>query len=162
MAVVTPTDRPKSVHNRCAIDVLRFCVVTLLFGFFCGCRGFCHRTESDLFLFLFTSQSTLFQLFMWWHIYVDVQANWSKSWSYVELPRHILFVWFINVLAQAPTRAHWTEFDKNWQVKRYQSSPQDFCFQIDKSIKMANLTFDCLKYFRNRCYEFGKFDRDKY
>ena len=30
----------------------RFCVVTLLFGFFCGCKGFCHRTESDLFLFL--------------------------------------------------------------------------------------------------------------
>ena len=22
------------------------------FGLFCGCRGFCHRTESDLFLFL--------------------------------------------------------------------------------------------------------------
>ena len=30
----------------------RFYVVTLVFGFFCGCRGFCHRTESDLFLFL--------------------------------------------------------------------------------------------------------------
>ena len=29
----------------------RFCVVMLLFGFFCGWRGFCHRTESDLFLF---------------------------------------------------------------------------------------------------------------
>ena len=22
------------------------------FGFFCECRGFCHRTESDLFLFI--------------------------------------------------------------------------------------------------------------
>ena len=30
----------------------RFYVVTLLFGCFRGCRGFCHRTESDLFLFL--------------------------------------------------------------------------------------------------------------
>ena len=30
-----------------------FGVVTLLFGFFCGCRGFCHRTESDLLLFSF-------------------------------------------------------------------------------------------------------------
>ena len=30
----------------------RFCVVTLLIGFFCQCRGFCHRTESDLFHFL--------------------------------------------------------------------------------------------------------------
>ena len=30
----------------------RFYVVTSLFGLFCGCSGFCHRTESDLFLFL--------------------------------------------------------------------------------------------------------------
>ena len=28
------------------------CVVTLPFWHFCWCRGFCHRTESDLFLFL--------------------------------------------------------------------------------------------------------------
>ena len=32
---------------------LTFCVVTLLFGMFCWCKGFCHMTESDLFLFLF-------------------------------------------------------------------------------------------------------------
>ena len=50
MAIFTPTDRPKSVRNRCVIEVSGgvFCVVTLLFGFFCRCRGFCHRTESDL------------------------------------------------------------------------------------------------------------------
>ena len=54
MAAVTPTDRPKSVRNCCVIKVFGgvFYVVTLLFGLFCGCRGFCHRTESDLFLFL--------------------------------------------------------------------------------------------------------------
>ena len=54
MTAVTPTDRPKSVHNRCVIKVFGdvLYVVTLFFGFFCGCRGFCHRTESDLFLFL--------------------------------------------------------------------------------------------------------------
>ena len=54
VAVVTPTDRPKSVRNRCVIEL--FCgvvyVVTLPFWHFCWCRGFCHRTESDLFLFL--------------------------------------------------------------------------------------------------------------
>ena len=50
---VTPTDRPKSVCNRCVIDVFgRFCVVILLVGFFCGCRGYWHRTRSDIFLFL--------------------------------------------------------------------------------------------------------------
>ena len=46
-------DRPKSVRNCCVIDVFGgVFVVTLLFGFFCRCRGFCHRTKSDLFLFL--------------------------------------------------------------------------------------------------------------
>ena len=54
VAVVTPTDRPKSVRNRCVIEL--FCdvvyVVILPFWQFCWCRGFCHRTESDLFLFL--------------------------------------------------------------------------------------------------------------
>ena len=54
VAVVTPTDRPKSVRNRCLIELFCgvVCVVTLPFGHFCWCTGFCHRTESDLFLFL--------------------------------------------------------------------------------------------------------------
>ena len=38
---------------------MAFFVVMLLFGFFCGWRGFCHRTESDLFLFLFYENSYL-------------------------------------------------------------------------------------------------------
>ena len=55
VAVVTPTDRPKSVRNRCVIEL--FCdvvnvYVILPFWQFCWCRGFCHWTESDLFLFL--------------------------------------------------------------------------------------------------------------
>ena len=54
VAVVTPTDRPKSVRNRCLIELFCgvVCVVTLPSWHFCWCRGFCHRTESDLFLFL--------------------------------------------------------------------------------------------------------------
>ena len=53
MTVVNPTDRPKSVGNRCVIEAFVgvFRVVTLIFGFSRGCRGFCHRTESDLFFF---------------------------------------------------------------------------------------------------------------
>ena len=59
VAVVTPTDRPKSVCNRCVIELFCgvVCVVTLPFWHFCWCRGFCHRTESDLFLFLFIKLS---------------------------------------------------------------------------------------------------------
>ena len=54
VAVVAPTDRPKSVRNRCVIELFCgvVCVVTLPFWRFCWCRGFCHGTESDLFLFL--------------------------------------------------------------------------------------------------------------
>ena len=55
VAVVIPTDRPTSVRNRCVIEL--FCsvvrVVALPFWHFCWWSGFCHRTESDLFLFVF-------------------------------------------------------------------------------------------------------------
>ena len=54
VAVVTPNDRPKSGRNRYVIELFCgvVCVVTLPFWLFCWYRGFCHRTESDLFLFL--------------------------------------------------------------------------------------------------------------
>ena len=40
-ALVTPTDRSKSVHNRCVIELFCdvVCVVTLPFRHFCWCRG---------------------------------------------------------------------------------------------------------------------------
>ena len=58
VTAVTPTGRPTLVQNRCVIEVFGgvFYVVTLLFGCFCEFRGFCHRTESDLFLILFYSK----------------------------------------------------------------------------------------------------------
>ena len=64
VAIVTPTDRPKSVRNRCVIEVFGgvFVLSRCFFGFFCGCRGFWHRTESDLFLFLFIPGLTLTEL----------------------------------------------------------------------------------------------------
>ena len=54
MTAVTPTDRPKSVRNSCVIKVFGgvFVLSRCFFLLLCGCRGFCHRTESDLFLFL--------------------------------------------------------------------------------------------------------------
>ena len=46
----------------------RICVVVLLFGFFYGCRGFCHRTQSDLFLF-----------FSWMNDGINEQINEDKT-----------------------------------------------------------------------------------
>ena len=55
VAVVTPTDRPKSVRNCCLIELFCsvVCVVTLPFWHFCWCRGYCHRNGSDLLLIVF-------------------------------------------------------------------------------------------------------------
>ena len=52
VTAVTPTDSPKSVRNRCVIEVFGgvFYFVTMLYGFFCWGMGVCHRTESDIFL----------------------------------------------------------------------------------------------------------------
>ena len=53
MTVVTPTDRPKSVRNRCVIEVFGgVFVLSIGFRSFCWYRGFRHRSESDLLLFL--------------------------------------------------------------------------------------------------------------
>ena len=54
VAVVTPTDRPKSVRNRCLIKLFCgvVCVVTLPFWHFCWCRGFCHLGLSQISSFL--------------------------------------------------------------------------------------------------------------
>ena len=62
VAVVTPTDRPKSVRNCCLIELFCgvVCVVTLPFWHFCWCWGFCHRTGSDLLLFVFTNVVIMF------------------------------------------------------------------------------------------------------
>ena len=54
MAVVTITGRPKSVRNRCVIYMRGgVLVLSIFFLFSVGIyKGFCHNTESDLFLFL--------------------------------------------------------------------------------------------------------------
>ena len=57
VSTITIIDRPKSVRNRCVIEVFGgVCVCCpLVFRIFCWYRGFCHRTGSDLLLFLFIS-----------------------------------------------------------------------------------------------------------
>ena len=49
VTVVTQTDYPKSVRNRCVIEVFGDGVL-LLFFHFMFVKDFCHRTRSDLFL----------------------------------------------------------------------------------------------------------------
>ena len=51
-AVVSRTNRPKSVCSCCAIEVLvaSLCCHVAFFIFVCERTGFCHMTESDIFL----------------------------------------------------------------------------------------------------------------
>ena len=80
IAVVTLTDRPKSVRNRCVIEGfggVSCCHVAL--KIFCGCRGICHRNDSDIFLFLSLDYSSIPQAFCKHHhamlARVDTQAK---------------------------------------------------------------------------------------
>ena len=93
VAVVTPTDRPKSVRNRCVIEL--FCdvvnvYVILPFWQFCWCRGFCHRTESDLFLFLFVSVTCRKN-----NLEVVVDRFLELEWNYQKLKLRTLLLPFI-------------------------------------------------------------------
>ena len=71
MAVDTPTDRPKSFFNHCVIELF---VLSLCFlDFFVGVvLSFCHRTESDLFLFLPGAFSYMFVIL---GSYINVHVN---------------------------------------------------------------------------------------
>ena len=62
VAIVTPTNHPKSARNRCVTEVFGGVYeFNIAFWIYCRCRGFCHRTESDLFFFLLaTTQLTIF------------------------------------------------------------------------------------------------------
>ena len=58
MALVTPTDRPKSVCNRCVIEVFgEVFVLSIGFRIFCLYRGFCHMTESNPSFSLFSEHT---------------------------------------------------------------------------------------------------------
>ena len=71
-------DRPKSVRNRCVIELLCgvVSVVTLPFWHFCWCRRFCHITESDLFLFLFNRFDSMINMGLSSTSHV---SKWSKN-----------------------------------------------------------------------------------
>ena len=85
VAVVTPTDRPKSVRNRGLIELFCgvVCVVTLPFWHFCWCRGFCHRTGSDLLFFVFQ-----------WHVFrnriLSGYFDAIKIWLYWRMTKMCL------------------------------------------------------------------------
>ena len=86
-AVVTPTDLPKSVRNRCVIEVffVAFLYCHIAFWFFGGgCRGFCHRTESDLFGFILACMIHVTSLLNRHHT-VDLDIWPTRSIQYFPL-----------------------------------------------------------------------------
>ena len=132
MAVVTPTDRPKSVRNSYVIELFCgvVCVVTLPFWhFFCWCRGFCHRTESDLFPFLLENPTwwghCQYQIFItehfhnvWDSIFCNLKITFDLIW-YITIDR---FVKSMYVLWYRVIKSHMICITKEWHdmvVKQY-------------------------------------------
>ena len=69
MTVFTPTDRPNLVNNRCVIEVFGgvFVLSRCFSDFSVRCRGFYHRTDSDLLLFLLSMprQASVWTMLIW-------------------------------------------------------------------------------------------------
>ena len=113
MTAVNPTDRPKSVRNRCVIKILVafFYVVTLRFGFFCGCRGFCHRTESDLFFFRFSFlNSTLTAL----QENVGILISSDLTLSHISVEETPILIYYSN---EGAVRFDWSSIVLSWKLK---------------------------------------------
>ena len=68
----------------------RFYVVTLLFGLFCGGRGFCHSTESDLFKF---SVLKLVEIVILW-VYYTILFGFNLFWHVWEISFQLLTILF--------------------------------------------------------------------
>ena len=78
------TDRPKSVRNRCVIELFGgVCVLSRCFlGFSVGVGDFCHMTESNLFLFLLRRifHPSIYLFIGLWQKQVSTQpVNWLPS-----------------------------------------------------------------------------------
>ena len=101
MAVVTPTDRPKSVRNCCLIKLFCgvVCVVILFLWHFCWYRDFCHRTGSDLLLFVFEIRiKFMCSFYNFSSVYFDV-LSWHLVYDYIPVSVHIQCQAFIYTLS---------------------------------------------------------------
>ena len=81
VAVVTLTDHPKSVRNRCLIQLFCgvVCVVTLPFWHFCWCRGFCHLGLSQISSFLSLNKYPRTTL-KYWFVYIFLIWHFVNCW----------------------------------------------------------------------------------
>ena len=104
----SPTDRPMSVRNRCVIEVLGG-VFVLSHCFVCECRGFCHRTESDIFLFLFLKLPSLLKIvwvvFSWFLVGAYIQAYVSFC-----IIKHYMHTYWHLVSVRANDNDFWKSF----------------------------------------------------
>ena len=87
MTVVIPTDRPKSVRNRCVTKLLMASLHNF-FWWYCVCK----RSGSDLFLFLFKNENTL----QWWVIFIgmsSIENVWKRHWYTFSVTKETAMFW---------------------------------------------------------------------
>ena len=139
LTAVTPTDRPKLVRYRCVIEGFGgvFYFVTMLFGCFCWCRGFCHRSQISSFLScfrtsLFTSISFIFKKNfhqIWFHwlfnqyiIYTDyivisfkISLSYFIHWNTTKLI--VVKKWGLQLYLQLLLHTRWTHSMRDKKIK---------------------------------------------
>ena len=80
----------------------------LLFGFVCGCRDFCHRTESDIFLFLL---DITFQREMIWLLYCRCVFLVTKPFNLCHNFEHFTLTLIFNIplkiVLRLPLVSYW-------------------------------------------------------
>ena len=168
MTVVTLTDRPKSVRYRCVIEVfvgVFFCVVTLLFGFFCGCRGF-FIGLSQISSFFSLQWETHTKIVYWINSYPNfILALLSRrlKWTIVTTScpssvRHpsvirLSLIFHIFDFFSESTERNLPKLDRKHEL----SVIYQVCvFRAYRNNKMATLVSDWLRHFRLLLWNHGK------
>ena len=110
------------VLNGCVIELFCgvVCVVTLPFWHFFWCRGFCHRTESDVFLFLLKAVNKKHRQ-LGWHIDLTKFRFRRSTFSYGYLEN------------AAKTKGKQTDTNKIKHLLNYIQSPNLEDWRWDKT-----------------------------
>ena len=110
----------------------------LLFEFFCGCRGFCHRTESNLLLFSYTllNQDRITTGLKWVLLkrfltsslrgQFGIKEGTSTCADYIKL-RLMLHCKTIYICKSRERLAHITNFQLRWNEIIFRCSYFEFC-----------------------------------
>ena len=143
MPIVTQTDRPKLVCNRCLTFCSVVCVVALPFWHFCWCRGLFHRTESDVLLCLLKIWRQFIRRYVsyneippWisWHIYFFNVSFQLFNWIYTQ-SMHIGDNWWTVTRCTVYSHMHIQHLSKYLNAGTLRHSTKHDVLKIPRNVK---------------------------